>query len=121
MQFLFCVTPKNEALCESILRFLKQLKITNHGHIWLTNRSSLREVFCKKVFLKISQNLQENTCARVSFLIKLQVEACNFIKIETLAQVFSSEFSKGFKNVFFIEHLQCLLLTKNIQFQKSNQ
>ena len=26
----------------------------------------------KKVFLKISQNSQENTCARVSFLIKLQ-------------------------------------------------
>ena len=24
----------------------------------------------KKVFLEISQNLQENTCARVSFLIK---------------------------------------------------
>ena len=27
----------------------------------------------KKVFLKISQNSQENTCARVSFLIKLYI------------------------------------------------
>ena len=27
----------------------------------------------KKVFLEISKNSQENTCARVSFLIKLQV------------------------------------------------
>ena len=26
----------------------------------------------KKVFLEVSQNSQENTCARVSFLIKLQ-------------------------------------------------
>ena len=26
----------------------------------------------KKVFLEISQNSQENTCARVSFLVKLQ-------------------------------------------------
>ena len=26
----------------------------------------------KKVFLEISQNLQENNCARVSFLTKLQ-------------------------------------------------
>ena len=26
----------------------------------------------KKAFLEISQNLQENTCARVSFLIKLK-------------------------------------------------
>ena len=29
----------------------------------------------KKVFLEISQNSQENTCARVSFLIKLQTPA----------------------------------------------
>ena len=32
----------------------------------------------KKVFLKISQNSQENSCARAFFLRKLQV--CNFIK-----------------------------------------
>ena len=30
------------------------------------------EVICKKVFLKNSQNLPENTCAGVSFLVKLQ-------------------------------------------------
>ena len=29
----------------------------------------------KKVFLKISQNSQKNTCARISFLIKLQSSA----------------------------------------------
>ena len=45
-----------------------------------------------KMFLEISQNSQENTCARLSFLIKLQAEACNFIKKETLIQVFSCEF-----------------------------
>ena len=45
----------------------------------------------KKVFLEISQNSQENTCARVSFLIKN----------ETLAQVFSCEFSEISKNTFF--------------------
>ena len=45
------------------------------------------EVFYKKVFLKVWQNSQENTCARISFLIKLQ--ACNFIKKETLAHMFS--------------------------------
>ena len=43
----------------------------------------------KKLFLKISQNSQENTCARVSFLKKLQTETSNFIKKEALAQVFS--------------------------------
>ena len=30
------------------------------------------EVFLKKEFLEILQNSQENTCARFSFLIKLQ-------------------------------------------------
>ena len=32
-------------------------------------------VLWKKVFLKISQNSQENTCARFSFLIKLQASS----------------------------------------------
>ena len=50
----------------------------------------------KKVFLKISQNSQENTWVGVSFLIKLQ--ACNFIKIETLAQVLPDEFCDVFKS-----------------------
>ena len=47
----------------------------------------------KKAFLEISQNSQKNTCARVSFLIKLQTLAK-----ETLAQVFSCEFCGIFKN-----------------------
>ena len=29
-------------------------------------------VLCSMVFLKIAQNSRENTCARISFLIKLQ-------------------------------------------------
>ena len=43
-------------------------------------RSSHQSCSIKKVFLKISQNLQENTRARVSLLIMLQAKACNFIK-----------------------------------------
>ena len=34
----------------------------------------------KKLFLGIPQISQENTCARVSFLIKLQPSVLNFIK-----------------------------------------
>ena len=56
----------------------------------------VRRCFVKNVLLKISQNSQENTCVRVSFLIK----ACNFIQKETLAQVFSCEFCKISKNTF---------------------
>ena len=39
-----------------------------------------------------------------SLLFKLQAEVCNFIKKQTLAQVFSSEFYEISKNTFFTEH-----------------
>ena len=58
------------------------------------------------MFLEISQNSQENICARISFLIKLQAEACNFIKKETLAQLFSSLFCEISRNTIFTEHLR---------------
>ena len=67
-------------------------------------RSSRPEVFCKKGILKISQNLQENACATVSF------EACTLIKKENLAQVFSCEYCEILRTSFFIEHLPWLLL-----------
>ena len=54
----------------------------------------------RKMFLEISQNSQENICARVSYLIKLQAEACNFTKKETLTQVFSCELYEISKNTF---------------------
>ena len=60
-------------------------------------------VLYKKVFLKIVQNSQENTCVRDSFLMK------------RLAQVFSSEFSEIFKNTFFTEHIQATT-SKNVCF-----
>ena len=53
------------------------------------NRNSRLEVFCKKVFLKIWQSSQENTCGRKVY---------SFIKNKNLAQVFSCE---GFKNTYF--------------------
>ena len=58
-----------------------------------------RRYSVKKVFLEISQNSQENTCARDSFLIKLK--ACNFIKKESLAQMFSCEFCEISTNTFY--------------------
>ena len=39
---------------------------------------------------------EENTCVMVSFLIKLQAKSCKFIKKQTLAQLFSSEFCETF-------------------------
>ena len=51
----------------------------------------------EKVFLEFSQNSQENTCARVYFLIKLQ----SFLKKDTLTQVFSCEFCEISKYTLF--------------------
>ena len=68
----------------------------------------VRRCSVKKVFLENLQNSQEITCARVSFLIKLQAWSC--IKKETLAQVFSCEFCDISRNTFVTKHLWWLLL-----------
>ena len=59
------------------------------------------------------QNLQEKTCVRVSFLIKLQAQASNFIKKETLEEVFCCEFCINSKKTFFTEHLR-VIASENI-------
>ena len=64
--------------------------------VYKTTTSSHQMCSLKKVFLKISQNSQENNCDKDCFLIKLQA---------TLAQVFSYEFCEIFKNTFFTEQL----------------
>ena len=76
--------------------------------------SSRPAMFCKKVFLEILENSQENTYARVSILLKLQT--CNFIKKETLAKVFSCEFCEISENSFFYRppHMAATTLTMNI-------
>ena len=54
---------------------LKDLEIIEKAEtfvLYTYDRSSRSDVFCKKVFLEISQNSHENTCARVSILIDLQ-------------------------------------------------
>ena len=70
--------------------------ITKQNHMdqnLVSSEAISRKCFLKKEFLEISRNSQENTCARVSFLSL-------FIKKETLAQVFSSEFCEFFKYTF---------------------
>ena len=51
--------------------------------------------------LKISQKSQENTWARVSLLIKLKAQACDFIKKETLAQLSPVNPDKCLRNLFY--------------------
>ena len=44
-------------------------------YIWYVLEAVTQRCSVKKVFLEISQNSQENTFARVSFLIKMQAKA----------------------------------------------
>ena len=55
------------------------------------------------MFLKISQNSQENT---FPIFIRYFLEYSTVIKQEALAQVFSCEFCKIFKNIFFTEQIR---------------
>ena len=73
------------------------------------DRSSLPEVlFYEKGVL---QNIEKFTGKQLSQCLFLnKVEACDFIKKETLAQVFSCEFCEIFKKTFFMENLWWLLL-----------
>ena len=68
-------------------------------------RNSNQRCSMKKGILEILQNSQENNCARVFFLIKLQAQTCNFIEKETLTQVFSYEVCKISKNTFLTKHI----------------
>ena len=49
-------------------------------HVILFTEAATRVVMKEKVFLEISQNLQKNTCARASILIKLQARPATLLK-----------------------------------------
>ena len=66
----------------------------------------------KKVFLEISQNSQENTCARVSFLIKLQAAPATLLKKRLRHRCFPVNLAKFLRTTFFTEHLWWLLLPR---------
>ena len=80
------------------------------------NRSSHRRCSIKKLFLKISQNSQENTCPRVSFLIKLQSRpwlqkwlftdalytVLKYLRLEKLHDQVSKFLSKRLRDGYFL-------------------
>ena len=72
MHFFMCFLYITYSIC-NIWKSLKQQFFTN-------SEAATGRVLWKKVFLETSQNSQENTYVRVSFLIKLQGSACNFMK-----------------------------------------
>ena len=57
----------------------------------LLSEAVARRCSVKKVCLEISQNSQENTCARASFLMLHASQPATLLKKEALTQVFSCE------------------------------
>ena len=64
------------------------------------SRSSHPEVLCKKGVLRNFAKFRGKHLRQSLFLKNVAGQACNFIKKETLAQVFSCEFCKISKNIF---------------------
>ena len=70
-------------------------------------RSSRPEVFCKKGVLgNLTKFTGKHLCQSLFFnkVAGLRPQACNFIKKETLAQVFSCECCEISKNTFFSQN-----------------
>ena len=59
------------------------------------------KVFCKKILLKILRNSLENTCARVSFLIKLQAFLATLLKKRLWHRCFPLNFVKFLRTLFY--------------------
>ena len=98
MQLAYTTSWLRFAFFIIIFEYIRQLikcfdfKLRNNtiGH-FIFVEAATGGVLWNKVFLKISQNSQENTFARVSFLIKLQASA----------QLFSLNFVKFLKTPFY--------------------
>ena len=95
----FCVTQFCKLISYSRILNLAKLTI----YLNTDNRDAIvQRCSVKRVFLEISQNLQENTCARASFLIKLRASGTGTgVFKEALAQMFSCKFCEISKNTFF--------------------
>ena len=66
---------------------------------------SMEKVFLKGVLKNFSKFTVKHLCQSL-FFCKVAGQACNFIKKETLVQLFSCKFCEIFKNTFFTEHLR---------------
>ena len=65
-----------------------------------TTEAVVRGCSVNKVVLEVLQNLQENTCARLSFLIKLQATSATLLKKGLWCRFFPVNFAKYLRNLF---------------------
>ena len=84
---------------------MNNIKVMNGFQKAVVQRCSV-----KKVFLKVSQNSQENNCVRVSFLIELQAGPATLLKKRHWHRCFPVNFAKFLRTPLFIKQLWSLLL-----------
>ena len=84
---------------------LGEIGLITRSHL---HRSSCPVVFCKNgVLINFAKFTGKHLCQRLCFN-KVAGQVCNFIKKQSVAQVFSCEFCEIYKNTFF--YLRWLLL-----------
>ena len=65
---------------------------------WLNAEAVVQRCSVEKMFLEISQKSLENTCARVSFSVKLQASGLKFLRTSFLQNTSGGCFCKRFIN-----------------------
>ena len=99
-------------LPKNLVKFLQyRIKAWKVGALRLRTETVAHRCSLKKVFLEISQNSQENTCGRVSLLIKLGLGPATLLKKILWHRCFHVNFAKFLRTPLFTEHLWWLLLT----------
>ena len=99
-----CLGDQPRSVCTMLMNNCKRKSLLLAFKMLWKRETVTKRCSLKKVFLKISENSQENTCDRVFFIRK-----------DTQAQVFSCEFCENFKNKFFVVQLRSMLLKKNLK------
>ena len=75
-----------------------------------TEEAVVRRCSVKKVFIEMSENSQENTCARVSFLIKLPARLETLLKKRLWQSRFPVNFEKFLRTPFLQNTPERLIL-----------
>ena len=103
-QFSYDIWKYAIADCDILLNLFP--RIMYHS----TSLATCHQKWIQKVFIKRYHDFLFTEAVIQRSSVKTFLKGLQLIKNETLSQVFSCEFSKVFKNIFFIEHLWWLLL-----------
>ena len=99
------MSPLLSILCSTNLDFFVLSLLSKDPFHTHNGEAFVRRCSVEKVFLEISQNSQENTCARVSF-----TRPATLLKKRLWHRCFPVNFAKFLRTPLFTKHLRRLLL-----------